>query len=129
MNKADLEKLKAEIEDNHKADMAAIHQLLSIYGEKRQETTRILASSVEAHRPKQRMSQRVEEIIKSYGDNFSISDICLKFAEKEGRKASWPVRLAISQVINKLRHRNPPQIDVVQGGKGSRSGIYKIRTN
>jgi hypothetical protein len=125
MNKSDLEKLKKEIENNYKADLAAVNQLLGIYGEKRRETTDMLASSVEALRPKKSTSEIVEEIIKGSTNEFDIGTIYLKLRQAKGKQPSMYAPRIISQVINKLRQRNPPEIVVVKEGKGRRSGIYR----
>jgi hypothetical protein len=125
MDKNDLEKLKIEIEKNHRANIAAIERLLG----KTRETAPMVTTLVQTDRPKESLSQIVDRIIKNSDDNFSISDICRKFKAETRRNPSSNIRLLVSQAINKLRHRNPPEIDVVIEGKGSRSGIYKIRTN
>jgi hypothetical protein len=129
MNKSDLEQLKKTIQNNYEADMAAINQLLRIYGEDRQKTANRLAASVEALRPKKSTSQIAEEIIKSSTDEFEIGTIYLKLRQAKGKEPSIHAPRIISQVINKLRQRNPPEIEVVKEGKGSRSGTYKLRTN
>lgn len=123
MNVNDLEELKIELEKNHKANMTVIERLL---GKMREATTRPVAL-VQAPQLKEKLSQIVERIITSFIGDFEIADISRKYTEMTGRQSSANVRKVISNVINKLRHRKPPEIDVVVGGEGSRSGIYKMR--
>ena len=126
MNINELEKLKTEMEKNHKANIAAIdHVLLKLHEEAKKPATVV-------HIPwsGERMSKIVERIIANFVGNFEIYDISCKYEEETGGRVAGPnVRREISNVINKLKHRKPPEIIVVQPGKGSRSGIYAIKTN
>jgi len=124
--KSALEKLKDEIEHNYNADIAAVNQLLGIYSKERETTTKTLAGFVEASRPVRRVSQIVEEMIKRQAGNFSIPTICFQYRQETGKGASENVRALISQAINKLKHRNPPEIIEVEKGMGSRSGVYRL---
>jgi len=125
--KNDLEVLKRELETNHDRNMAAIDHLLARIRE-----PAALVLSVQAlklkHPDKVKMA---EEIIRSMTGDFDNFDIRVKLQdaiEKEtGEKPYRAVNLIVSQVINKLRHRNPPEIDVVSPGRGSCSGTYKVR--
>jgi hypothetical protein len=123
--KVALKKLKSEIENNYIADIAAINQLLARDCETRQEISKTLEKFVEASRPHKRPSQIVEEIIQNESGDFNISSICFKYSQETGRKANVNIRSLISQAINKLKHRNPPEIIEVEKGRGSRSGTYR----
>src|ERR1017187_2451227 len=125
MNINDLEKLKAEMERNHNSSIESTERVLK----KIREAANTPASIVQTPRFKERMPVIVEKIIINYVGNFQISDVARKYRELTGRTTSDNVRNEISNCINKLKHRNPPEIDVVQAGKGSRSGIYTMRTN
>ena len=118
--KTELEKLKKEIE----TDLAAVNQLIARC-EKQREAKPIIAALIEASSPKKPTSQIVEDLIKRQRGDFDIPDICFQYTKETGRPANEHVRLAISQVINKLKHRNLPEIDEVEKGRGSRSGKYK----
>jgi hypothetical protein len=126
MNINDLEKLKTELENSHKANMAAVEQLL---GKMRETLTKPASSIIQAPRREERMSEIVERAITNFAGNFNVASISRKYAEITARQASRSVRREISSCINKLKHRNPPEIIEVEKGKGSRSGIYKMRTN
>jgi len=119
MHISDLENLKAEMEKNHKASIDAIERVLA----------RGSAAVVQVPRLEERMSVIIERIITKHVGNFAICDVARKYQELTGKRASVNVRKEISNCINKLKHRNPPEIDEVQAGRGSRSGIYKLRKN
>lgn len=73
--------------------------------------------------------QRVEAIIRNYVGDFEKSDIAREYTKETQRVAGQGVRDEIHNVINKLLHRNPPEIIVVKLGQGSRSGVYRFRKN
>jgi hypothetical protein len=126
MKREDLERLKAEIERNYKADIAAVDQLLTKFNQTRQDLDRKLIESVEASRPRKRPSEIVEAIlIRSGGEKFDVSSILWKFREQTGKPDTRARARIVSQVINKLRQRNPPEIEAVEQGRGSRSGVYR----
>jgi hypothetical protein len=125
MDIKDLEKLKTKIEENHQSSIATIDRVLE---KMREAASRPVAVS-QAPRLEERMSRIVERIITNYVGNFEVFDVARKYNEMTGKTASDHVRKEISNCINKLRHRNPAEIDVVEAGKGSRSGIYKMRAN
>jgi len=125
MHISDLENLKAEMEKNHKASIDAIERVL----EKMRDAARGSAAVVQVPRLEERMSVIIERIITKHVGNFAICDVARKYQELTGKRASVNVRKEISNCINKLKHRNPPEIDEVQAGRGSRSGIYKLRKN
>jgi len=123
--KSELQKLKAEIEDNYKADLAAVNQLLTIYSEKRQEASKKLGRFIDASRPKKRASEIIEELIKNQTGEFSTNTIYFKLRDSLMKNPTRDHARQISQVINKLRQRNPREIEEVKKGAGSRSGTYK----
>ena len=120
MNINDLEKLKVELEKNHKAYIKAIESHLA----KMREAVKATVLPVQLPRFKKPTSQIVEEIITNSDCKFTISDICLKIREQTGKEPSGDVGRIVSQVINKLRQRKPPEIIEVEKGMGSRSGTY-----
>jgi hypothetical protein len=121
--KIELEKLKQEIEANYKSDIAAVNQLLQRLPAKQAVEKRI-ASMVAVNVPRVSTSQIVEELIKGATAEFDISTVQLWLFQRTGRRSDLTRRI-ISQVINKLRQRNPPEIVEVVKGAGSRSGKYK----
>lgn len=123
--KAELEKLKVEIETNYAADIAAIKQLLARYGPEREKTQNKLAAFIEANTPRKSTYQIAEELIKGSTELFNVASIYLKIRQIKGKNLSFEASRIISQVINKLKHRNPPEILEVEKGRGSRSGKYK----
>jgi glutamyl-tRNA reductase len=125
MNLSDIEKLKATLENNHKANMAAIERFRA----KMQEAATRSMLLARAPQLKEKMSKIVDRIITSWVGNFEIADISRKYTETTGRQSSANIRREISNCINKLKHRNPPEIIEVKKGEGSRSGIYKMSAN
>jgi Cdc6-like AAA superfamily ATPase len=123
--KTELEKLKAEIENNYKADITAVNQLIGMYGQKRTETSKALAGFVAASRPAKGTYEVVEGLIKNYVGSFGIDEIYFKLREARGKMPSTEAPRIISQVINKLKQRG--EIEVVEAGRGRRSGIYKYK--
>lgn len=121
----DIEKLKEELDKNNKANIAAVERVL----ERMREATNRPAAVIQTPRLGEKMPIIIERIIKNHGGNFAICDVAHKYKETTGKWASDTVRKEISNCINKLKHRNPAEIDVVQAGRGSRSGVYKMRTS
>lgn len=127
----ELEILKLEMMRNHAANIKAIDRLLG----KMRESTTTSPLQLVLFKPAVK-AEMVEQIIKNTPEEFCIFDIRLKL-EKEIEKRGGYLnpsgvtanRNIVSQVINKLRHRDPPEIEVVEAGRGSRSGIYKRRDN
>ena len=83
MNINDLEKLKAELENNHKANMAIVERLL---GKVREAATKPATSIIQAPRLEERMSHIVERTITSFIGNFNITSISRKYTETTGRR-------------------------------------------
>jgi hypothetical protein len=125
MNKDTLLSLKEEIVKNYAADIAAINQLIDRQSPERLETQSKLATAIEAASPKKSTYQIAEELIKISTEPFNVASIYLKLREIKGKYTSHESSRIISQVINKLKHRNPPEILEVAKGTGSRSGTYK----
>jgi hypothetical protein len=126
--KVELGKLKLEIEQNYSADIAAVNQLLKSCAA-RQEIVKKITSFARASNPQRSSSQIIEELIRKTDGEFDISTI------EDGVQAlgrgTRHTRRIISQVINMLRQRNPPEIVVVPGkeGKGRRGGTYMRAIN
>ena len=125
MNENELKQMKKEVEADFKSATAAIDLLIGYCGKIR-ETKAKIAPLVEASRPRKPLSQTVEEIIRRCGGDFDIPDIYFKYEKETGKKGNENVRRSISQVINKLRHREPAEIIEVKKGEGSRSGVYRV---
>jgi hypothetical protein len=70
-------------------------------------------------------SLEAEKMIKAEAGTFTRPSIASQMARKFRRNADY--RDIVGGVINKLLHRNPPEIEVVEKGKGSRSGVYRNR--
>jgi hypothetical protein len=119
MERAELFKLKAEIE----ADLAAVNRLLS-----KTEREKQVAAAIEAHLPRKSGYQVAEDIIKNFKGEFSVPTIYFEIRRQTGKVRGAHTSAIISQVINKLRHRNPPEIEIVVDGKGSRSGVYRYKS-
>ena len=121
--KAELEKLRLEIEQNYKADIRAVEQLLKDCPA-RQEIEKKIAAFARASNPQRSSSQIIEELILKTRGEFDISTI-EHGVQALGRRTIHTRRI-ISQVINMLRQRNPPEIVVVSGkeGRGRRGGTY-----
>jgi hypothetical protein len=108
------------LENNHKSNMAFIERLIA----KIRETATQPFPLTPRH--EERMSHVVERAITGFVGNFNITSIAHKYTEMTGKKCGEHVRRYISDCINKLRHRNPPEIHVVTEGRGSRSGVYRV---
>lgn len=124
--KNELEKLKDRIEKNYQADMAAINQLLSAYSQERTQVSKELTAYVEASRPKKDVALIIEEEIKKLDGDFTTDDVYFKLSAAIGKTPSISQARRISQVINKLRQRDPAEITVVTAGVGRRSGTYRV---
>lgn len=117
MNREELLKLREEI----KADLAAVDQLLSRPA--RQER---LVALAEAHRPPTSTSEMAEMVIKKLKADFTVPDVCFEL-RKLGKKITPYTSPIVSQVINRLRQRKPPEVEVVRAGRGRRSGTYRYK--
>src|SRR5687767_265622 len=73
--------------------------------------------------PKVRTSSLVRGVIDSIQQTFTIYDVVLELQKQHGKGDSDPVRAIIRNEINKLRYAD--KIEVVEPGKGSRSGVYR----
>lgn len=124
MKREDLEKMKAEINVDCTAAIGAVERLLA-YERDMRERERKLSTLLEQTRPPLRLSAQIEDIIRNFPSDFEIYDILLKLQEQTGKPPSGNRSRMVSNVINKLRQRRPPEIVVVQSGKGSRSGTYQ----
>ncbi len=128
--KNDLEVLKRELKANHDKNIAVVDRLLARIPESRAPVSLVPALQLK-HRDKVKL---VEQIIRSTQDNFCIFDIRQKLEKEIEARGGYlspggttANRNIVAQVINKLRHRQPPEIEVVQMGRGSRSGTYAAR--
>ncbi|HVU06934.1 MAG TPA: hypothetical protein VHG89_00155 [Verrucomicrobiae bacterium] len=127
MKREDLEKLKAYIQSGYEADIAAVNQLLSRFDENRQARVEQLAAWTAMNRPRRTVSDIVEDLIRKTQKNFRIYDILRKLQTETGKEPT-PIRgRIVGQVINKLRQRNPPEIEEIEKGRGSRSGVYRYK--
>jgi hypothetical protein len=127
MKKEDLERLKAQIQNDYEADMAAIKQLLSRHDENRRARVDQLISLTASNHVGKNISDIVEDLIKNSHEKFTIYDILLKLQAQTGKAPTQNRGRIVSQVINKLRQRNPPEIEEIEKGRGSRSGIYRYK--
>jgi hypothetical protein len=117
-----LDKLESEIERNRNRGIAAINELRA-YNKSLSETdSKLLPAASQRRKP---TSEIAEEIIKESKGDFEIATICKEMASRTRREPSYHTPRIVSQVINKLRQRNPPEVLTVVDGKGSRSGVYK----
>ena len=123
MRKIELEKLKEQIQKDHAAAMTAIDDLLAKFDECMPAKTSKLAAVVVV-RPKKSTSEIVEDLITNSAKEFQIYTILLEHEQRSGKKPTLKFSRIVSQVINKLRQRTPPEIEEVEKGKGSRSGTY-----
>jgi hypothetical protein len=122
--KTELLKLRAEIQENYKADMDAINQLLA-NDEKRCVTSAKIAKLGDISHPSKRTDEIIEDLIKSQPGDFTTGDIYLRLREVLRKQPTLDQARQISPVINRLRQRNPSEIQEVEKGRGSRSGKYK----
>ncbi len=127
MKKEDLEKLKAQIQNDYEADMAAIKQLLSRHDDNRGARGDQLIALTAVNRVGGKIYDIVEDLVKHSHEKFTIYDILLKLQAQTGKAPTQDRGRIVSQVINKLRHRNPPEIEEIEKGRGSRSGIYQYK--
>ena len=127
MKKEDLEKLKVQIQNDYKADMVAINQLLSRHDENRLARVNQLSTLTVVNHAGRKISDTVEDLIKNSHENFTIYDILLKLQAQTGKTPTQNRGRIVSQVINKLRQRNPPEIEEIEKGRGSRSGVYRYK--
>ena len=126
MKKENVEKLKAQIQIDYEADMAAVSQLLSRFDEKRHARVKQLAAWTAVNHVG-RVSDIVETLIRKTHENFSIYDILKKLQAETGKEPTPNRGRIVGQVINKLRQRNPPEIEEIEKGRGSRSGVYRYK--
>lgn len=127
MKKADLEKMKEQIQKDYDADMAAVNQLLTRFDENRCSMANHLAAFAAVNRSGRTTYDIVEDLIRSSSEKFTIYDILLKLKVQTGKVPTQNRARIVSQVINKLRQRKPPEIEEVEKGRGSRSGTYQYK--
>ena len=72
---------------------------------------------------KVRTSELVRRAINSHEGPFIISDLAQRLHSEFGEDDSDPIRAIIRNEINKLRYAGV--LEVVEAGKGSRSGVYR----
>jgi hypothetical protein len=68
--------------------------------------------------------ERLKSIIRSQPGHF---DNALENKNATSKVANAGIRIGIGNVTNKLGHRNPPEIIVIEQGRGSRSGVHKLK--
>jgi len=124
MNIKDLENLKQEMVKNHEANIAFIERFLARM--RQAPTSAPLLQAVPLKRSEK--VAIIERIIKATKTNFMIHNIDDQFEKETGLKPTRADSKIVSQVINKLRHRKPPELHVVSPGAGSLSGTYHIPT-
>lgn len=121
--KSELEKLKADIERDRQAYIAAIDNLIGKI--ERQQKTNLPTAPVESDRPKIDVDEIIEGLIKTHQGTFTTDDIYLQLADRLRPKNPTILQARkISKIINRLRQRNPSEIKEVEKGVGSRSGKY-----
>ena len=76
---------------------------------------------------KKTLDQVIEEVItqKKPHDKFQIIDILGDVQLKIGKPPTAARGRRASHVINKLKKRNPPEIEELEKGKGCTSGVYR----
>lgn len=114
-NKEYLRRVRKEIE----ADLAAVDRLLD-----RAERAKTIGVLIEESHPRKSLSQMAEEIIQSIGKEFTVQDICFEIGKCRRKRSAYDSQI-VSGIINKLRQRTPPEIEVVEVGRGCRSGVYR----
>jgi len=122
MNINDLENLKQEMVKNHEANIAFIEQFLARM--RQAPTSAPLLQAVPLQRSEK--AAIIERIIKTTKTDFTIFRIDEKFEKETGLKPTRADSKIVSQVINKLRHRKPPELHVLSPGAGSLSGTYRV---
>jgi hypothetical protein len=127
MQNMELERLKALLQKNHEAATAAIDQLMLKHNENRLARGHQPASVAVVNPPRRRTTEIVEELITSYTRDFTIYDILMQLQASTGKPPNSDRGRIVSGVINKLRQRNPPEIEEVEKGRGRRSGTYRYK--
>jgi len=118
MTKQELLTLKAEIE----SELKAVEKLLLRHEEPRLSTSKEIAQAM-ANTGK-RPSQCAEEVILGMKGDFEIYTIMVGMQTALGRKGAYFGDIA-RQTIHLLRQRG--QIETVIAGRGSRSGVYRVK--
>jgi hypothetical protein len=118
MTKSELAKLKSEIE----SELRAVETLLARHEEPRAQSSKAIIKAV-ADTGK-RPSQCAEEIILGMPADFEIYDVLAGMQTALGRKGVYFGDIA-RQAIHLLRQRG--QIETVIKGRGSRSGVYRVK--
>src|ERR1041384_6725985 len=70
-----------------------------------------------------RCSEMVRTAISEIDRPFGIDNVAQKLKERYGKKDSHPLRAIIRNEIAKLRYAK--KIEVLEPGKGNRSGVYR----
>ena len=134
MNEQTLVEFKRQIEADYKAELAAVNQLLERFRADRVARSRAIAIATTRRKRKSR-SLYAEEIIKATTGPFTIPDIDQKvreaIARDEGKAlTTWrdgpDYRRIVGQMIHTLKD-GEKIIDVVEPGRGSRSGVYQMK--
>ncbi len=120
INKTELLKLRADIEAGYKASVRVAEHLIAL-SETRGATPASGTASIYIS-----YSLEAEKMIKAEPGTFTRPSIAAQMARKFRRNADY--REIVGGVINKLLHRNPPEIEVEVKGVGSRSGVYRNKT-
>jgi hypothetical protein len=109
-----LHTLQRMIDEHHRQQTNLLNQILA------EQPAR---HSVSLPRPKK--SELVDRIIlESRGVPIDTDYVVSEFTKLYGRANHHIGRMA-SQTFNRLRQRTPSEIEVVEDGKGSRSGTYR----